>query len=320
MMHPITVSVIIPTFNRSMFLAEAVQSILNQTVRAKEIIIIDNGSDSEHESEFSRINNLHESITLIRLPSNKGPGHARNLGISRASADWILFLDDDDVLSPDFIETCFENIRREPDAEMILTRAVCFRKGHPVSYPRDAIGAVNLRAYEKEDRITAMLIHTVTIGSCLVRKEVIGSLRFREDIWHGEDTLFWFLMMQKIKRLAINDRAFSGVRQHPDKLTSKKNACNPDGSPVLSKETYIRIMLDSIQQKDSWNEFTLKVICQRVADDSWYSRSMLILLMSNPLYGAKMMTLLVQKRLYRYRIMLMEKLFAGKLDFTWLPN
>lgn len=319
-MQSINVSVIIPTFNRPVFLAQAVKSVLNQTVLATEIIILDNGSDSKYGEELSRIENFHDSIRLIRLQSNKGPGYARNTGISKSSGDWILFLDDDDVISPDFIETCFESIRREKDAEMVIARAVCFTKGHPVFYPQDAIGSVNLGAY-KDDRITAMLIHTITVGSCLVRKEIIGSLRFREDIWHGEDTLFWFLLMQKIKVLAINNEAFSGVRQHVDKLTRKKDCYNPDGSPILSKETYVGIMIDSMEEKNPWNEFTLKIILQRVADDAWFSQAMVSLLMSKPFYGARIMVLLVKKRLYRYRLMLKYKTLTGKRpDFTWLPD
>ncbi len=316
-----SVSVIIPTFNRPAFLVEAVKSVLNQTVRPEEIIIVDNGSASEFGAELSRIAHLHSSLSLIRLPSNKGPGCARNIGLAKSNGDWILFLDDDDVLSPDFIESCFESLRREKNAEMIITRAVCFTKGRPVAYPRDAIGAVNLEAYINGDRVTAMLIHTLTIGSCLVRKNIIGSLRFREDIWHGEDTLFWFLLMQKIEKLTINQKTFSGVRQHPDKLTMQTDFHNPDGSPILSKETYVRMMIDSMDEKNAWNEFTLKIICQRVADNSWFSPSMFWLTMRNPVYGARIMILLAKKRLYRYQMTLKDKILNRKPpDFTWLPN
>jgi glycosyltransferase involved in cell wall biosynthesis len=316
-MQQIHISVIIPTFNRPLYLAEAVQSILNQTCPAMEIIIIDNASDPEHNYAISRIGDLHPFIRLIRMETNKGPGHARNAGISQSCGNWLLFMDDDDVLSPDYIETCMESIRREENAEMVIARAFCFTKGRPVSYPRDAIGAVNL-AWYKDDRVTAMLINTITIGSCLVQKTIIDSLRFREDIWHGEDTLFWFIIMQKIKKIAINNRAFSGVRQHRDQLTRKNNA---EGAAILIKETYVRMMLDSMAEKNSWNAFTLKIILQRVADGYWYSMPMLRRFMSHPLYGARMMALLVGKRFYRYRVMLSYQILKRKPpDFSWLPQ
>jgi glycosyltransferase involved in cell wall biosynthesis len=319
-MRQFSVSVIIPTFNRPALLAQAVKSVLEQTCRALEIIILDNGSDAEHLNELSKIGNSNDLINLVRLQSNKGPGHARNIGIEKSKGDWILFLDDDDILAPDFLEACFESIRFEENVEMIIARAVCFREGSPVSYPKDAIGAINLRPYKK-DPITTMLINGITIGSCLVSRKSIGSLRFREDIWHGEDMLFWFSLMQKIKMLTTTDIAFSGVRQHSDKITLRNNLFHPDGSPAQSKETYIRIMLDSMEDKNQWNEFTLKIIFQRIADNSWYSPSMIALLMSNPLYGTRILNLLLRKRLYRYRLMLTDKILKRKpMDFTWLQS
>ena len=319
-MRQFSVSVIIPTFNRPALLAQAVKSVLEQTCRALEIIILDNGSDAEHLNELSKIGNSNDLINLVRLQSNKGPGHARNIGIEKSKGDWILFLDDDDILAPDFLEACFESIRFEENVEMIIARAVCFREGSPVSYPKDAIGAINLRPYKK-DPITTMLINGITIGSCLVSRKSIGSLRFREDIWHGEDMLFWFSLMQKIKMLTTTDIAFSGVRQHSDKITLRNNPFHPDGSPARSKETYVKIMFDSMENKNPWNEFTLKIIFQRIADNSWYSPSMIALLMSNPLYGTRILNLLLRKRLYRYGLMLTDKILKRKpMDFTWLQS
>lgn len=314
------VSVIIPTFNRPKLLAQAVKSVLKQTVHPLEIIIINNGSKPEYLNELSRIGHSCDAINLIHLQSNKGPGYARNIGIENSKGDWILFLDDDDVLAPDFIESCVQSISIEEITEMVIARAVCFREGFPVSYPRDAIGAINLEPYKK-DPITTMLINGITIGSCIINRNSIGSLRFREDIWHGEDMLFWFSLMQKIKNLTTNDIAFSGVRQHSDKITLRNNPFHPDGSPTRSKETYIRLMLDSMKKINRWNEFTLKVIFQRIADNSWYSPSMIVLLIRNPFYGTRILNLLIRKRLYRYVMMLADKIFKRKsLDFTWLQS
>lgn len=314
------VSVIIPTFNRPRLLAQTVKSVLEQTYPPSEIIIINNGSKPEYLNELCSIGNSCASINLIHLSSNKGPGYARNIGIESSKGDWILFLDDDDVLAPDFIDACVESIRFEEKAEMVIARAVCFRKGFPVFYPRDAIGAINLEPYKK-DAITTMLINGITIGSCIINRKSIGSLRFREDIWHGEDTLFWFTLMQKIKKLTTTDVAFCGVRQHSDKITLRNNPFHPDGSPTQAKETYIGLMLDSMENKNRWNEFTLKVIFQRIANNSWYSKSIIMLLMRNPLYGMRISNLLISKRLHRYAAKLTNKLLKRKSpDFTWLQN
>jgi glycosyltransferase involved in cell wall biosynthesis len=301
-------------------LAEAVRSILDQTYRALEIIIIDNGSDSEHWNELSRIGNSHDSINLVRLQSNRGPGYARNIGISKSKGDWILFLDDDDILSLDFIEACFESLAVEGNAEMVIGRAVSFKRGFPISYPRDALGAINLKTYKK-DPITTLLINGMPVDSCIVKKKVIGSLRFREDIWRGEDTIFWFSLMQKIETLATTNIAFVGIRQHHDQITLKNILYNQDGSPSFSKETYIKIMIDSMEARNQLNMFTLKIIFKRLTDNSRYSLSMVSLLMSKPHHSIRIITMVIKKRLYKYGIMLTDRILKRKPnDFKWLQS
>ncbi len=318
-MRQFNVSVIIPTFNRPAFLLEAVKSVLNQTCPALEIIIIDNGSGPEQWSKLSRMGALDDSIILVRLQSNKGPGYARNLGISISKGDWILFLDDDDILSPDFIEACFASPGSEGNAEMVIGRAVSFKSGCSISYPRDAIGAINLKTCKK-DPITTLLINHIAIDSCIVKKEAIGPLRFREDIWHGEDTLFWFSLLGKIETLATTDNAFVGIRQHPGQTTLKNSSLNLDGSLSFSKASCFKAILDSMEVKNHWHEFMLKIIFKRIVDNSWYSLSMIAALMSNPLYGIRMTTLLLRKRLYRYGIM-PTKIFKKNIrDFIWLQS
>ncbi|MDI6742382.1 MAG: glycosyltransferase family A protein [Smithella sp.] len=318
-MRQFNVSVIIPTFNRPVFLAEAVKSILNQTCRALEIIIIDNGSGPEQWSKLSTIGTLDDSIILVHLQSNKGPGYARNLGISISKGDWILFLDDDDILSPDFIEACFASLEFETNAEMVIGRAVSFKSGCSISYPRDAIGAINLKTCKK-DPITTLLINHIAIDSCLVKRKAIGSLRFREDIWHGEDTLFWFSLLEKIKTLATTNIAFVGIRQHQNQTTMMNSSLKLDGSPSFSKAECFRAILDSMEVKNPWNEFMLKIIFKRIVDNTWYSLPVIATLMSNPLYGIRMTALLLRKRLYRYGIM-PTKIFRKNIrDFEWLQS
>lgn len=318
-MRQFNVSVIIPTFNRPVFLAEAVKSILHQTFRVTEIIIIDNGSDYEHRDKISRIGNSHDSIILVRLQSNKGPGYARNIGISKSKGEWILFMDDDDILSPNFIEACLASLAVESNAEMVIGRAVSFKSGCSISYPRDAIGAINLKTCKK-DPITTLLINHIAIDSCIVKKKAIGSLRFRDDIWHGEDTLFWFSLLEKIETVATADNAFVGIRQHPGQTTLKNSSLNPDGSPSFSKAACFKAILDSMEVKNPWNEFMLKIIFKRIVNNTWYSLPVIATLMSNPLYGIRMTTLLLRKRLYRYGIM-PTKIFKKKIiDFVWLQS
>jgi glycosyltransferase involved in cell wall biosynthesis len=88
-----SVSVIIPTYNRAYVVGEAIESVLRQTVPVDEIIVVDDGSTDDTAQVLRRFGH---KITVISQP-NLGVSAARNAGIQRAMADWITFLDSDDI-------------------------------------------------------------------------------------------------------------------------------------------------------------------------------------------------------------------------------
>ena len=88
---PVFISVLIPVYNCDRYLAEAIQSVLDQTYPAHEIIVVDDGSTDESAA----IARQFPQVTLLTQP-NQGEGAARNLGVQHATGDWIAFLDADD--------------------------------------------------------------------------------------------------------------------------------------------------------------------------------------------------------------------------------
>lgn len=89
-------SVIIPTYNRAGTVVEAVESVLDQSSPAAEIIVVDDGSTDD---TVDRLERYRDRITLINQP-NGGVSVARNTGLARATGDWITFLDSDDLWLP----------------------------------------------------------------------------------------------------------------------------------------------------------------------------------------------------------------------------
>src|SRR5262252_2921063 len=92
------VSVVIPFFNASRTIDEAIDSVRHQTRPADEVVVVDDGSNPDEAEALAR----HAAdVTLIRLPRNGGPSVARNIGIVAARGEWIAFLDADDLWTCD---------------------------------------------------------------------------------------------------------------------------------------------------------------------------------------------------------------------------
>ena len=103
-------SVIIPTYNRAYVLAEAVNSVINQTFRDFELIIVDDNSDDDTYEVLKNITD--KRVKLYRNERTKGPSGARNVGIYRANAEWIVFLDSDDIWKPEMLESVYRAVSR----------------------------------------------------------------------------------------------------------------------------------------------------------------------------------------------------------------
>lgn len=114
------VSVIIPTFNRAGYICDAVSSILNQTYRDLELIVVDDGSTDNTEEVLRP---FVDKITFISQP-RKGPSAARNHGLREARGKYIAFLDSDDISLPRRIETQVEVLERYPEVALVYSNFI----------------------------------------------------------------------------------------------------------------------------------------------------------------------------------------------------
>lgn len=99
------VSVIMPNFNSEKFIAESVLSVINQTLKRLELIIIDDNSSDNSVEIIKKLQNSDDRITLIKLKKNFGPGPARNQGLKVAKGKYITFIDSDDLWDLNKLET-----------------------------------------------------------------------------------------------------------------------------------------------------------------------------------------------------------------------
>jgi glycosyltransferase involved in cell wall biosynthesis len=105
-------SVVIPTYNRSLLIAETLEAIRGQRYQAAEIIVVDDGSTDDTEGVVKR---QFPEVKCIRI-SNVGTGAARAAAAEMATREWIAFCDDDDIWTPDHLERRAKLVERFPEA------------------------------------------------------------------------------------------------------------------------------------------------------------------------------------------------------------
>lgn len=103
-MNELKVSIVIPCYNVDKYIDECLNSVLNQTYSNLEVVVIDDGSNDGTRRILEEYQNRYRNIKLL-LQNNKGPASARNAGVRVCSGDYLLFVDADDYIQNDTIET-----------------------------------------------------------------------------------------------------------------------------------------------------------------------------------------------------------------------
>ena len=123
------ISVIIPTYNRAHLLPRALDSILSQSCLPNEIIVVDDGSTDDTSVLMTSV---YPEIVFIQQ-SNTGVSCTRNVGIKRASGDWIAFLDSDDEWFPEKLEVQMNALYKNPELKICHTNEIWIRNGTRVN-------------------------------------------------------------------------------------------------------------------------------------------------------------------------------------------
>lgn len=128
------VSVVLPTHNRANILEKSLQSVVNQTYRNLEIIVVSDGSTDNTDTLLSEYKTSDSRINYISYHPNKGGNHARNVGIKNATGDFIAFLDDDDEWVPEKIHLQIQEFMKNPKVGLIYTGAEIIYNKNKLSY------------------------------------------------------------------------------------------------------------------------------------------------------------------------------------------
>lgn len=181
-------SVIIPLFNSTSYLERLVRSLNLQTSRDFSVIFVDDNSDDSPEDALKQLEILFD-YDFIKLPSSKaGPGAARNAGIQFSSSEYVTFVDSDDIVSEDYIES-LKGKSQESGADIIEGLYVSVDEDlEPLSVPNLA------QVLSVRDRFESVLVGEVsrTTWNKFYKLSFLktNDIGFPEKIENGEDHVF----------------------------------------------------------------------------------------------------------------------------------
>lgn len=192
------ISVIIPFYNGVEWLCEAVQSVLRQTYKNFEIIVINDGS-SENMDRF--LNKFGDKTHYI-VTNNKGPGPARNLGIEMAKGEYIAFLDSDDLWLPNKLEVQVLNMN---NYNWIWSHtSYSLFNDENTEFIKDV-----LVGDFKGDIFLKKFISSPIATPCVIIKKVFfdenPNIRFSESLRFGQDAYLWGCISEMYPLGALND-------------------------------------------------------------------------------------------------------------------
>ena len=204
-------SIIIPTYNRAHLISKTIQSVLDQTYKYFEIIVVDDGSTDNTEEVIGLMNDRR--IKYFKK-ENEERSIARNYGMEKANGDFIYLLDSDDIIYRNHLQLAYDFINKNKTVEIFF-------------FPYEIINT-NTGKTRKIPTIKGSLNEYLAHGNILschgvfFIKKIAKTYRFRPDMYQGEDYEFWLRVSSKYEILYTNTIT-SALIEHPSRGVLKIN-------------------------------------------------------------------------------------------------
>ena len=206
------VSVIIPTHDRAELLMEAIDSVRAQSYAPIELIVVDDGST---DGTAERLHAARD-MRMLRIDHTGCPGAVRNAGAAVAAADYLAFLDSDDLWMPDKLALQMARLLRAAETPIVHCREHWVRAGRTVSQAG--------QRHRRAGRIFAESVRKCVIGpsTVVLRRAVLREVGgFREDLEVAEDYELWLRVTARFP-VAYCDRPLVTKRAgHGDQLSER---------------------------------------------------------------------------------------------------
>lgn len=207
-----SISVVIPAFNASKYIAQTIRSVLRQTLPADEVLVIDDGSTDNTGAIAA---SFGPSVRVIRIPNSKLPA-ARNHGVKEAKGEWIAFVDADDLWAPNKLERQMQELSLHPEADLCYTGRILLVESPASTELRDVIKV------PPADTIAEELLNVNKFPpSCVViRRSTFLSVGGHDTSFpYVEDWDLWLRLLNAGVKFVDCPEPLLRYRVHPNNMT-----------------------------------------------------------------------------------------------------
>jgi len=237
-----TVSIVLPTFNRSGFLPGAFRAISGQQMTSWELIVVDDGSADDTREVVAAFSKDLPQPVVYRYQTNQGAYGARNAGVAAATGRFIAFYDSDDLWLPHHLSACVEALEAFPDvhwvyaacelvdmaSRQVLTPNAFYEGGRSRPFMQLAYEARgNWRVITDPGAILCQINHGLYCGlqNSVLRREVFDRLRFESALRNeAEDQVFAIRALAAGFRLAYVDAVHVRYQVHGENSSAPGSA------------------------------------------------------------------------------------------------
>lgn len=239
------ISIIVPVYNAEKYVENTVQSIINQTYKNIQIILVDDGSQDRSLKIIQKLAKNEKRIKVIHQ-ENKGVSAARNTGISHATGDYLTFVDADDFLEPKACEILYDNIKKYNSDISIASVKKINIANHIISPPPTN----KIYKYNKEEFLKIFFVNdgSLDVASAyakLYSKNIYKGITYDENRSSNEDRYYLFESILKCNTIIFQDIPVYTYKMHENSLsTSEVN------ERLFDNIYFAKKMLKEIEKKE----------------------------------------------------------------------
>ena len=207
------VSVIIPVYNVENYIEKCLNSVLNQTLKEIEIIIVNDGSKDSSKQKIEKYLEKHENKIIYLEKENGGLSDARNYGIGYAKGEYIAFLDSDDYIEPTMYEEMYKKAKEE-NSDMVECDFLW-------EYPRKVKEDVGIIYNNKKEMLTNV---RVVAWNKLIKREILekNNISFPKGLRY-EDIEFTYKLIPYLNKVSYVDKEFVHYVQRNNSIANVQN-------------------------------------------------------------------------------------------------